>query len=209
MKFIRAATFILLIVVTIYMMWTSDNPKKNLLPVKRYKVTVVTDAPGPWDSVNAIVFFDITDEKCVRIAPVIGSEIRPDGIDQEIEMTRVNENTWEGYFYRDLVLDENYYGRGVCHWDATQVAPHFVVHGESFGTSVWTEDALHKGPQVAYFRNSDYWDRSYKTYVIHDPSGSTTYLGGGAQDFSTTDPKRIQRPNDFFPITVTVKEARP
>ena len=40
-------------------------------------------------------------------------------------------------------------------------------------------------------------------------AGSTTYLGGGAQDFSTTDPKRIQRPNDFFPITVTVKEARP
>ena len=170
------------------------NPKKNPHPIKRYEVIATADAPGPWDSVGGTVFFDVINVDCVPQASFTGGRNVPN-TGYDIEMIRMDEKTWKGYFYRDDLQGEDYFGQGICHWDATGVTPVFTVHGRAFGAATWVEDALHKGPQVDYFKKSDFIDRTPTPY--------------GALDFSAINPDYIKHPDAFFPIMATVKEATP
>ncbi|MBI0301500.1 hypothetical protein JBE04_45470, partial [Streptomyces sp. PRKS01-29] len=40
---------------------------------------------------------------------------------EPITLHKVSENEYRGTFYLDRMLDEDYYGRGVCHWTLTGV----------------------------------------------------------------------------------------
>lgn len=170
-----------------------DHPKKNPHPVKRYEVIATADTPGPWDSVNGYLPLAVTNVECVPKAPITDGRNVPN-TGYEFEMTRVDDKTWKGYFYRDFLQDEDYFGLGVCHWDAVGVTPTFVAHGVKFGAITWLDDALRKGPQTEYFKKSEFLDRSKEQSAL---------------GFSPANPQFIQRPEAFFPITVTIKEVTP
>ena len=170
------------------------NPNKNPHPVKRYEVVATADAPGAWDTVQGSVRYEVVNLECIPKSQFVGTHSAPEAIWKDIPMSRVDEKTWKGYFYRDLFQDEDYYGLGVCHWDGAQVAPSFVVHGVTFGSSQMVDEAL-KSPRSDYFKKSDFLDRSPKPY--------------GIQDFSAGRPEVVQNPEGFFPITVSVKEVTP
>lgn len=171
------------------------NPKKNPQPVKRYEVIATADAPGPWDSVSGTVFFDVINLACTPEDKFLGAHAKPQDVPIDFEMTRVDEKTWKGYFYRDSMQDEDYYGLGVCHWDATGVTPVFTVHGETFGAPTGLDDGVQKGSQAKYFKKSEYWDH--------------TLTGDGALVSTAATPEVVQHPDAFFPITVTIKEVQP
>lgn len=166
------------------------NPKKNPHPVKRYEVIATAEAPGPWDSVKGMVFFDVANVDCVPRDSFTGGQNVPN-TGYDFEMTRVDEKTWKGYFYRDMLQDEDYFGLGVCHWDVTQAAPIFAVHGENFVPGSGLENVK---PLTRYFKKSEFMDRSQTDAAL---------------DFPAVNPEFVQRPEAFFPITVTVKEATP
>ena len=170
------------------------NPNRNPHPVKRYEVIARADAPGPWDSVKGVVFFDVVNVDCVPKDSFTGGRNVPN-VGYDFEMTRVDGKTWKGYFYRDMLQDANYFGLGVCHWDATGMGPEFSVHGATFTPSRGLEQALQAGSYTEYFKRSAYGDRSF--------------TGVGAQKFLASDPEIAQHSDDFFPITVTVKETTP
>ncbi|MBD8899989.1 hypothetical protein [Rhodanobacter sp. DHG33] len=170
------------------------NPKKNPNPVKRYEVTATVDAPGSWDSVKGHIAYEVVNRECVPRGSFTGGQNVPN-VGHDFEMTRVDGNTWKGYFYRDALRDEDYFGLGICHWDATGVTPIFTTHGETFGAATWLQDALAKGPQTEYFKKSEFLDKSLS--------------GDGALDFSEKNPEYIKDPGAFFPIIVTVKEVTP
>jgi hypothetical protein len=166
------------------------NPKKNPHPVKRYEVTATADAPGSWDSVKGVVYFDVVNTNCVPRGALTGGQNVPNiGID--FEMTRTGDNTWKGYFYRDALQDEDYFGLGVCHWDVTQASPVFSMHGENF---VPGSGLGNTNPYTEYFKKSDFLDPSQKD---------------GGYGTTSNDPEITKRPEAFFPITATVKEVTP
>lgn len=169
------------------------NPKKNPHPVKRYEVTATADAPGPWDSIKGYIAYEVTNLGCVPRGSFTGGQNVPN-TGYDIEMKRVDDKTWRGYFYRDALQDSDYFDLGVCHWDVTSVGTVFVIHGEAFSSSFLLGDFL-KGPQSSYFKKSAYGDMTLVRY--------------GAQDYSISDTDVIQHPDAYFPITVTVKEATP
>jgi hypothetical protein len=170
------------------------NPKKNPHPVKRYEVIATSEAPGPWDSVKGYLSYEVVNPACTPEDKFLGVHAIPQDVGHDIEMTRVDEKTWKGYFYRDFMQDEDYYGLGICHWDATSVGGVFVVHGETFGSGDTLEMLLNKGPQTQYFKKSDFLNRS---------------LTDGGYGTTATDPEVAKHPDVFFPITVTVKESTP
>ncbi|OOG44968.1 hypothetical protein B0E52_06570 [Rhodanobacter sp. C06] len=171
------------------------NPKKNPHPVKRYEVTATAEAPGPWDQVKGYISYEVVNPKCTPENKFLGVHIKPTGVGVNIEMTRVGESTWKGYFYRDHMQDEDYYGLGECHWDATDVGVGFTVHGEMFGAGDILEMLLSKGPQTDYFKVSEFMDRTV--------SGDDAWLT------SADDPEVAKHPDQFFPITVAIKEVSP
>ena len=167
-----------------------NNPKKNPHPVKRYEVVAMADAPGSWDSVKGIVFFDVVNTNCVPRGTFTGGQNVPN-IGLDFEMTRVGEKTWKGYFYRDALQDEDYFGLGVCHWEATQASPVFTVHGSNFTPDSGLENSK---PYTDYFKRSAFADQT---------------LRDAALDFSPSNPEYTRNPDAFFSITVTVKEVTP
>jgi hypothetical protein len=113
----------------------------------------------------------------------------------EIEMSRINEKTWKGYFLRDYLQDDDYYGLGVCHWDVTGLVPSFTINGKVFNASILFQDALNDGVQEIYFKKSDLLGNN---------------LERGEVLISSSDNQEVvHHPDDFFTISVGVKEATP
>jgi hypothetical protein len=171
------------------------NPKKNPHPVKRYEVIATADAPGPWNSVKGYISYEVINNQCTPENKFLGVHILPQDMGEYIEMARVNEKTWQGYFYRDLIQDEDYYELGVCHWDATSVSAGFIARGVRFNSGSPMDEFLQKGTQTEYFKKNSYGDHNL--------------VGIGTLKFLATDPEVSQHPDTFFPITVTIKEVRP
>jgi hypothetical protein len=169
------------------------NPKKNPHPVKRYEVIATSDAPGPWDSVKGSLRYEVTNPECTPENSYVGVHNVPRAVLQDIKMTQVSDTTWRGYFYQDLLQDQNYFGLGACHWSATQVAPIFTVHEAIFGSAQLVNEAL-KASQTIFFKKADFLDRSLKPDAL--------------QDFSPVRPEVVQHPEIFFSITVSLKEAK-
>ncbi|WP_426662345.1 hypothetical protein [Rhodanobacter aciditrophus] len=167
-----------------------NHPRKNPHPVKLYEVIATAEAPGPWDSVKGYVAYEVSNRRCVPRGSFTGSQNVPN-VAFDFKMTRVDEKTWKGYFYGDLLQDEDYFGLGACHWHVTQASPVFSIHGKSFVLSSSMEDV---NPYTEYFKKSDFLDQSGKD----DGYGTTL-----------NDPEIAKHPDAFFPVTATVKEVTP
>ncbi|MCC4597236.1 hypothetical protein NRY95_06180 [Xanthomonas campestris pv. phormiicola] len=166
----------------------------NPHPVKRYEVIATSHAPGPWDTFEgAYIGYDVINTKCVPMIPFIGEQHVPNtGLN--IPMTRVDDHTWKGYFYRDALQDEDYFKLGVCHWDVTSVGVSAIAQGVRFAWSSSLEELLRNSSETNYFKRSAYGDRSLVPY--------------GASDFDPANPEVLQRPDAYFPVTIAVKEAK-
>lgn len=169
-----------------------EHPKKNPHPVQRYEVIATADAPGPWDRVTGTVFFDVLNLACTPKDEFIGVHAKPRDVPIDFEMTQTGKDTWVGHFYRDAILDADYYGLGICHWDAASVTPVFVTHGRSFGAPTGLDEGL-KQTQPLYFRKMDYTDHS-----LDQAYGTPPY-----------DPEVAHHPDAFFSIKVTIREIKP
>jgi hypothetical protein len=171
-----------------------DHPDRNPHPVQRYEIIATAEAPGSWDSVKGYLTYEVVNPECTPENKFLGVHIMPREVGLDIEMIRVDEKTWRGYFYRDYLQDDDYHGLGTCHWDPTSVGGSFAVHGGTFGAGDTFEVLMSKGPQTMYFKKADFLNRASE-------------LGG----YGTTpeDPEVFHHPEDFFPITVAVKEVTP
>ncbi|WP_254459000.1 hypothetical protein [Xanthomonas sacchari] len=166
----------------------------NPHPVKRYEIIATSHAPGLWDSFKgAYIGYDVINKKCVPMIPVIGEQHVPNtGLD--IPMVQVDDHTWKGYFYRDALLDEDYFNLGVCHWDVTSVGVSAIGKGVKFGWGGLLEKILREGGGKSYFKKSSYGDPALVPY--------------GALEFHADDPEVLQDPDAYFPVTITVKEVK-
>ncbi|UKE51730.1 hypothetical protein KCU57_05290 [Xanthomonas translucens] len=167
----------------------------NPHPQKRYEVIATSHAPGPWDSFEGgYIGYDVINTKCVPMIAFIGEQHRPNtGLD--VPMTRVDDHSWKGYFYRDALQDEDYFKLGVCHWDVTSVSVSAIAQGVRFAWSGSPEELLRNGPETRYFKKSVYGDRSF--------------VLDGAPDLDPADPEVLQNPDAYFPVTIAVKEVTP
>lgn len=166
--------------------------KNNPHPTQRYELTVtVKGAPGPFDKVVGNVLYQVHNPDCVPHAPVTGAADIPNTVLQ-IDLARVDDHTWKGYFFRDQLQDENYFGLGVCHWQVMSAGPHLQVHGMSLNPApdLWNEPA--EQSVTKYFSIGEFSNRS---------------LEGSAMQWRATDEKVVQQPDAYFPVTVSVKES--
>jgi hypothetical protein len=171
--------------------------KLNPHPVQRYELTATVDAPGPFDSVTGYVSYDVTNVECVPKDAWEGARNVP-GSSHTFELTRVDDHTWKGYFYRDLLQDEDYFGLGICHWELGTVSPVFVVHGQSFNSGLMLPEVVGGQPNTRYFKVETFLDRS----LTDDNAGS-------ALSWSSRDKEVEAQPQRYFPITAHATEVKP
>jgi hypothetical protein len=126
-----------------------------------YEITMtIENAPGPFGIVKAAMQYEVLDESSL---PDLGGMAGTKASLLEwvpVELSHVSGNTYRGVVYDNLLVDEDYYGLGVCHWSL--VTTQFklqagVVQGESrFSHHIFHEDLVSKDKIRSYFWNGRY-----------------------------------------------------
>jgi hypothetical protein len=69
--------------------------------------------------VEGVAQYDVTNEdQCGHIEPATGTAARITS-QEPVELRKVADGEYRGTLYVDRMLDEDYYGRGVCKWEFT------------------------------------------------------------------------------------------
>lgn len=138
------------------------NVHENPQPREHYRMTlrIGNDAPGPFDEVSALVSYRATNPNCAPLTPISGVRMTPEK-DLRPPLTKVDEHTYRAEFYLDRLIDEDYYGEGVCHWELMSANFSTALKRNYFTVSrVYSEirkghlDVTHYFPDYWYFNPS-------------------------------------------------------
>ncbi len=178
--------------------------RRNPQPRQPYRLTMrIDNAPGPFAQVVAVAQFDVVNKECLP-----PPDSNPGGHtsavpteDIEILLERVSDTEYQGTFYADQMLDEDYYGRGVCRWELVEARVRMKATGEEgeslFMPFIRKEQVLTSEQQTNYFSKSAY----------------PTTEGGGYPYVGRLDREHFgptMRDSDLFTVTFTAsQEAAP
>ncbi len=81
--------------------------------------------------------YDVNDRSCVPKAPVTGATVH---LTEDIptEFVRVSDNVYRATVHTDLLLDDDYFGLGVCRWEFMAVRGELKVKNNYEATFVPT-----------------------------------------------------------------------
>ncbi len=144
--------------------------KRNPNPTA-YEITMtIENAPGPFGIVKAAMQYEVLDESCL---PDLGGMAGTKASLLEwvpVELSHVSGNIYRGVVYDNLLVDEDYYGLGVCHWSL--VTTQFklqagAVQGESrFSHHIFHDDLVKAGQQKVYFWKGHYPKESIENMPV-------------------------------------------
>ncbi|MDR6935002.1 hypothetical protein [Luteibacter sp. 3190] len=167
------------------------NIHLNPDPSMRYEITYTVDDPSVvFDSVEAIGSYQVTNEACAPRVPVSGVRKVPNKV---IPLTTrpIDRSTYQVTAYPDALLDEDYFGHGVCHWALTATTLVWKRQGKELTSSLISKDMFEGRHILIYYPRS--WLRSKET--------------GFAEGGSIT-PSIYPNRDDLFTISVVAREVR-
>ena len=169
-------------------------------PQRAYRIVMTIDnAPGPFAMIEGSAQYDvINNNECGHIDP--GTEtISRINTHPPIEWKPVGEGRYEATIYADLMMDEDYYGRGMCRWALSEVRARLKATGAKaetrFVPGISPEEIIAGTPLTLYF-----WKGGYPRESMDD------YADFGYQDINRFKPKLR---DELFAITMTPKDAQP
>ncbi|HEY5971958.1 MAG TPA: hypothetical protein VIT22_08285 [Pseudoxanthomonas sp.] len=127
-----------------------------------YEITMtIENAPGPFGSIEGFMQYDTgLDNPCMPdLGGMAGTRMRlSESIPVKYE--KIGENKYRGIVYTDLLMDEDYYGLGVCHWSMIAARVDLragVTTGETtFFENIFHDDLVSKDRMKVYFWNGHY-----------------------------------------------------
>ena len=179
--------------------------KLNPHPKQRYNITMtIANAPGSFASVDSTMLYDVVNTECLP-----PPDSNPQGSGNHMtrpvpfEMNRVTDTEYTGSVYTDFLLDEDYYGRGLCRWKLFNVGMKLRATGAD-GETVFIpglpdEDLLAGKAVTTYFWKGDY-PRDTEIGIDNFASFGQTDRSKMASDLTE---------NELFSITLTPKEVQP
>lgn len=151
----------------------------NLHPTAGYRIRLKIDnAPGPFKVVHMGGQFDVRNEdECGRIHAMTGTPGRITSMER-IPFTRISENEYEGILHLDKMQDEDYYGRGVCHWELSFAYASVIAADEdkdfNFSVNLDVPEIISGGTSTMYFPD--------RAYLWREGRGGMSYPGSAAPE---------------------------
>lgn len=172
------------------------NIKLNPHPKMRYEITLTIEgAPGPFDSVNGSAGYEVTNGACVPLTPFSGAKLTPHK-NVPMSLSIVNDTTYKGDIYVDLLTDEDYFGRGLCRWSMRFVDFDLEIGNLAFAHSISLDNVLAGKSDTRYFNNLSYVSEDAKS-----PKSDHQRVSSG--NASRTE---FKDPTNTFSITLSAKE---
>ncbi len=170
-------------------------------PQRAYRIVMTIDnAPGPFAMIEGSAQYDvINNNECGYIDP--GTEtISRINTHPPIEWKPIGASQYEATVYADLMLDEDYYGRGVCRWELTEVRARLKATGAEaetrFVPGISAEEIMLGSTVKSYFWGAGRYPRSQMEDFV---------------DFGEKSPDEFKTEirDQLFTITMTPTDARP
>jgi hypothetical protein len=171
---------------------TQPDIKQNPNPKMRYEITATIDgAPGPFESIRGVADYRVTNELCVPPTPVMGARIVPEKR-TAVEFRHDHGNVYRAAIYLDLLQDEDYFGKGTCHWALMATGIELTHATVTFSASLFHDDVLAGKPVPRYFAE-----------------GSYTKAQTQRIDTGIADRAQFHGAGNLFSITMKASEATP
>ncbi len=174
--------------------------KLNPQPKRAYLITMkIEGAPGPFAVVRGVAQYDVENAECGRYLKIAG--VFPSMTSMEaFPLTRISDTEYQGTVYADLILEEDYFGRGVCRWRFMQAQVVLKATGANeetrFLPSLPAEAVYAQESEKRYF-----WNERYPR------SQTENFPSFGRMDIAEFA-KQISH-DELFTITLAAREARP
>jgi len=188
---------------------TTDSPKDEGEPVRKlnpapkraYVITMtLKDAPGPFTSVEGIAQYTVENSaECGKKIPVAGVFPRIT-TNEPFEMTRVSDSEYRGTLYTDLVLDEDYFGRGVCRWAFVEARVRLRATNDERDTR-FVPSLVAESIRDGEGDTKHFWKENYPRVPAYD---AYPEIGEASLDRIPLD-----RHGEFFSITLKAEGVEP
>jgi hypothetical protein len=180
--------------------------KQNPNPVQAYRITMRLDnPPGPFGSMVALAQYDVTETECLPPPRENHGHKWPVPTeDVPIELARVSDTEYTGIVYVDRMLDEDYYGRGVCHWQLIQARVHLKATGDAKGETLFIPSFPFAKIDVSGSQRTFFW----KGHYPGDPESTLEefpYIGHADRSAMAAD----ITDEDVFSVTLTASREAP
>lgn len=178
------------------------NPqfKQNPQPKQRYQLMLtIANAPGPFKSVEGFMQLDVKTPECLPPPKENGGHLWPTPTETiPFVWTRVSDTEYIGTVHLDGMIDEDYYGRGVCRWKLMQARAALKATGANretrFVPNIYPEKLIVQQAETTYFVSEN--------YPRHPEAESEDPVSDGQIDRSKMSDRQDQ---DLFTVTLTPK----
>ncbi|ALN82593.1 hypothetical protein LA76x_4485 [Lysobacter antibioticus] len=172
--------------------------KHNPAPKQPYQITLtLADAPGSFAKLEGSVYYEAPD--CRYMPDRIAGFFLTPSVDLPMSYSKVGETSYIATIQADAMLDEDYFGEGMCHWELASVNTSLKATGAKTDTSY-----------VANLLGDEVRGQKARTnyYVKYDYPGSDPEE---RSDFGVVDRSRYkpELQDQLFSITLTPKAATP
>lgn len=181
---------------------SEDAPlrKLNPQPERAYLIRMKMEgAPGPFAVVEGVAHYEVENRECGRYLKVAGTFPRMTS-SETFEMTRVSETEYQGTVYPDLILAEDYFGRGMCRWRFLGMDGFLRATSDKRTTRFrpWIDDdEIYSQKSVTTY----FWKERYPREEGYD-----NFAEFGDE---TLDSVPMDKRHEFFTITLTSQEVKP
>jgi hypothetical protein len=178
--------------------------KQNPHPKHAYEITLTIDnAPGPFALVEGVMQFDVVTPKCLPPPNANGGMPWPVPVHHiPIAWTRISDSEYKGLVYIDGIVDEDYYGNGVCRWELIEARADMKATGlkgeTRFMPSIEPGKLKAQQAEITYFAKINYVRD--KDTVLENPLS-----------FGQTARLKMAhlRDDELFTVTLTPKSTTP
>lgn len=190
----------------------ADSPAKAPLrklhpvPTQAYEIRLTlanasdlssaADGKSPFTVVEGTVQFDASNGARCGKSNALSGHVPTLSSHEPFRLSRISATEYVGTVYADMLLDEDYYGRGVCHWALTEARVALRARADiadtRFVAGLPAEKVLEGGTQARYF---------WKGYYPRFEDGQHADYGTNQLDAVPAD-----KLNEFFSITLTARK---
>lgn len=172
--------------------------KRNPAPKQPYQITLsLADAPGAFAKIEGFASYEARD--CRYMPDRIAGFFLTPSVDLPMSYSKVDETSYVAMVQADAMLDEDYFGKGKCHWELASVNTSLKATGAKTDTSY-----------VANLMGDEVRGQKTRTnyYVKYDYPGSDPEEWS---DFGKVDRSRYkpELQDQLFTITLTPAVGKP
>lgn len=177
--------------------------KQNPNPKQVYQLTLtIANAPGPFALVEGFMQFDVSTRECLPPSSENDGHLWPVPTETiPFVWTRVSDTEYTGLVYIDGMVDEDYFGRGVCRWKFMQARAALKATGEKgetrFVPNIYQEKLEAQQAETTYLLKQFYpRDADIENYA----------------EYGQTDRSKMAatlKDDELFTITLTPKAVTP